>query len=138
MSITFKNNLWPGTVIGLLIFSICLLLIILLCLRRRKVKTELVDKVAYNSRSSECEIRRDKNAAYHTNYDDIVTATNAAYAAVPSTSGDNNVDITTSPNEAYASTDIATSVNAVYEPVKNDTPPVKSNTLQYDYVPVLM
>ena len=69
--------------------------------------------------------------------DDVITATNAAYAAVPSTSGDNDVDIVTSTNEAYVPTGIATSVNAVYEAVKNDTQPVKNDTLKYDYVPVL-
>ena len=58
--------------------------------------------------------------------------------AVPSISGDNDVDIVTSTNEAYVPS-FATSVNAVYEAVKNDTQlqSVNSDTLQYDYVPVL-
>ena len=130
----------------ILIISICLLLIIaiavvilvLLCLRRKKVKTELVDSVAYNSHSNECEIKTDSNAAYHTVNNDVITTTNAAYAAVPATSGDNDVDIVTSTNEAYVPTDIATSVNAVYEEVKYDTQPVKSDTPQYDYVPIIL
>ena len=130
-----------GTVVSvclLLIIATAVVILVLLWLRRRKIKAGLADNVAYNSHSSECEIKTDANAAYHTvSNDDVITATNAAYAAVPSTSGDNDVDIITSTNEAYVPTDIATSVNAVYEGVKNDTQPVKSDTLQYDYVPVL-
>ena len=132
-----------GTVVSvslLLIIATAVVYLVSLWLRRRKVKNELADNVAYNSHSSECEIKTnlDTNAAYHTvNNDDVITATNAAYAAVPSTSGDNDVDIVTSTNEAYVPTGIATSVNAVYEAVKSDTQPVKSDTLQYDYVPVL-
>ena len=154
----FKNNGIPenipviGAIVSvslLLIIATAAVILVLLWLRRRKVKTELADNVAYNSHSSECEIKTDANAAYHTvnnddvttatnaayhtvNNDDVTTATNAAYAAVPSTSGDNDV-VVTSTNEAYVPTGIATSVNAV----KNDTPPVKSDTLQYDYVPIL-
>ena len=109
-----------------------MVILVLLWLRRRKGKTELADNVVYNSHSSECEIKTDANAAYHTV--DVITATNAAYAAVPSPSGDNDVDIVTSTNEAYVPTDIATSVNAVFEAVKNDTQPVKSDTLKYDYI----
>ena len=69
----FKNSVITESipVIGTVV-SVCLLLIIatavvilvLLWLRRRKVKTELVDNVAYNSHSSECEIKTDANAAY--------------------------------------------------------------------------
>ena len=87
----FNNNGITGNspVIGTVV-SVCLLLIIataavilvLMWVRRRKGKTELADNVAYNSHSSECEIKPDANAAYHTvTYDDIITTTNAAYAA---------------------------------------------------------
>ena len=62
----FKNNGIPDNipVIGAIV-SVSLLLIIatavfipvLLWLRRRKVKNELADNVAYNSHSSECEMQ---------------------------------------------------------------------------------
>ena len=121
---TFHVSIAAGVSVSLLALIVVTVvaILVLLCLRRRKVKTELVDNVAYNSHSSECKIKTDSNIAYHTvNNDDAVTATNAANAAVPPTSGDNDVDIVTSTNEAYVPTDVATSVNAVYEPVNSDS-----------------
>lgn len=110
------------------VVSICFLLIIaievvilvlLFTCQRRRVKSGLTVNGTY--KLNECEIKATKS---------VITATNAVSAAasnVPSPSGENDVDITTSTNEAYTSTDITTSVNAAYKPVKN-------STLQYDYV----
>ena len=121
-----------------LIIATAVVILVLLWLRRRKGKNELADNVAYNSHSSECEIKTDANAAYHTvSNDDVITATNVAYAAVPSTSGDDNVDIVTSTNEAYVPTGIATSVNVSYEPVNSDSATYYETcdvaNLEYDY-----
>ena len=140
---TYHVSIAAGVSVSLLslIIATTVVILVLLWLRRRKAKTELVDNVAYNSHSSECEIKTDldTNTAYSTvNNDDVITATNAAYAAVPSTSGDNDVDITTSTNEAYVPTGIATSVNVSYEPVNSDSATYYYETcdvanLEYDY-----
>ena len=136
---TYHVSIAAGVSVSLLtlIIATAVVILVLLWLRRRKVKNELVDNVAYNSHSSECEIKTDANTAYHTvSNDDVITATNAAYAAVPSTSGDNDVDIVTSTNEAYVPTDIATSVNAVYEAVNSDSATYYETcdaNLEYDY-----
>ena len=113
------------TVCFLLLTATIVLILALLWVRRRKHKPEIVDNVAYNCH--EREINTTDNAAYHAITNRIVTATNAA-ASVPSTSGENDVDIVTSTNAAYIPTNIAVSVNADYEPVTN-------NSLEeYDYI----
>ena len=113
------------TICLLLLTATIVLALVLLCLRRRKHKPEIVDNVAYNCH--ECEISTTDNAAYDDITNRIVTATNAA-ASVPSTSGENDVDIATSKNAAYIPTNIAISVNADYEPVTNN------GLEEYDYI----
>ena len=81
------------TISFLLLTATIVLVLALLWVRRRKHKPEIVDNVAYNCH--EREMNTTDNAAYHAITNRIVTATNAA-ASVPSTFGENDVDIATS------------------------------------------
>ena len=142
------NDAIRNVIIGV-VCSLCLLIavtiaivLILVWFKKRRRKPNIINTVTYESHNSE--IKTDTNTAYHTVNNDVIshpTTSAATHHSQPATlSSEENLDIATSQNKAYAATGVTLSVNQAYGLVESSTAVYNTieenneNALEYDYV----